>query len=209
MPTAWIAFAKAGRGGAADVFVMRTDRKLHCLVCSPDLESGRHRASEGAPPSRSCGQRRRAVARVLPQPARPAWLEGDQAVSDLQGNRGGGLPRNRRSVRRRRQRRPRRGGVSDCDLPMAALTSTTASASSTSPSRRTRGLRLRRRTPARRHPERRSTSHPRRIATSRATTRSSHSIPTASGSKCSRGRQRRDRSPHSRGYTGRVRHLRR
>jgi catechol 2,3-dioxygenase-like lactoylglutathione lyase family enzyme len=36
---------------------------------------------------------------------------------------------------------------------------------------------LRTRTPARRHPARRSTSRPRRTVTSRATTRSSHSIP--------------------------------
>jgi catechol 2,3-dioxygenase-like lactoylglutathione lyase family enzyme len=39
---------------------------------------------------------------------------------------------------------------------------------------------------------------PKRIATSRATTRSSRLTPTASGSKCFPGRQCRDRSPHSR-----------
>src|SRR6476619_3728098 len=94
MPTAWIAFAKAGRGGAADVFVMRTDGKLHCLVCSrPDLEPGRNHASEGTPSPRSCSQRRRALARVLPRPPRPARLGGDEALSDLPGNGGSGLPR--------------------------------------------------------------------------------------------------------------------
>ena len=108
----------------------RTDRRARCTL-GANLEPGRDRASKGAPSHRSCGQRRRAVARVLPRPARPAWLEGDQAVSDLQGNRGGGLPRTRKI----RRAAARRRGDSDCDRPMAALTSTTASASSTSRSR--------------------------------------------------------------------------
>jgi catechol 2,3-dioxygenase-like lactoylglutathione lyase family enzyme len=63
---------------------------------------------------------------------------------------------------------------------------------------------LRTRTPARRHPARRSTSRPRRTVTSRATTRSSHSIPTVSGSKCSPGRQSRDRSSHCRRDIGQL-----
>ena len=92
------------------------------------------------------------------------------------------------------RQRPR-AGPSDCDRPMAALTSTTASVSSTLPSRWRPRTRLMRRMPVRRPPARRSTSRRKRTATSRATTRSSRSTPTASGSKCSPGRQCRDKEP--------------
>ena len=98
--------ARRGAGGRRHLLALRgvdsaptAGAAARCIAGRGAVRSARSRsrgqadAGTKAPSRRSGGQRRRAVARVLPRPPRPARLGGDAAVPGLPRHRGGGLPR--------------------------------------------------------------------------------------------------------------------